>query len=146
MPRQRRASPSRAAARPASRPSPPPVQQKQPVLVAPGPTAVGQPVPSQGPGLMAQMAATAGGVAIGSAVGHTVGHALTGAFSGGSSEPAQVQHEQSLQPQAPVQQQYAGPCDREFQQFIRCSQEQADLALCSGYNELLKECKLRYNV
>ena len=37
---------------------------------------------------MAQMAATAGGVAIGSAVGHVVGSALTGAFSGGSSEPA----------------------------------------------------------
>lgn len=35
--------------------------------------------PSQGPGLLGQMAATAGGVAI----GHTMGHAITGMFSGG---------------------------------------------------------------
>ncbi|EDS27386.1 conserved hypothetical protein [Culex quinquefasciatus] len=34
--------------------------------------------PSQGLGLMAQMAATAGGVAIGSAVGHTIDHTMTG--------------------------------------------------------------------
>lgn len=30
------------------------------------------------PGLFAQMAATAGGVAVGSAVGHTIGAAITG--------------------------------------------------------------------
>lgn len=30
------------------------------------------------PGLFAQMAATAGGVAVGSAVGHTIGAAMTG--------------------------------------------------------------------
>ena len=39
-----------------------------------------QAAPKQ-PGLFAQMAATAGGVAVGSAVGHTVGHALTGELS-----------------------------------------------------------------
>ena len=96
---------------------------------------------------MAQMAATAGGVAIGSAVGHAVGHALTG---GGSAAPAA--EAAAVQPQAqPV---YAQPqraigggiCEQEFQQFIRCTQEQADISLCSGYNELLKECKLRNNV
>jgi hypothetical protein len=97
---------------------------------------------------MAQMAATAGGVAIGSAAGHMIGHALTG----GGSEAAAAVPAESV---APVQQQSAygqqqrpiggGMCEQEFQQFIRCTQEQADISLCSGYNELLKECKIRSN-
>lgn len=104
----------------------------------------------QGPGLMAQMAATAGGVAIGSAVGHTVGHALTGAFSSSDSQPQEQAAPQQSMAQQPAygQQQRpigGGMCEQEFQQFIRCTQEQPDISLCSGYNELLKECKLRAN-
>lgn len=140
----------RAAPRAAPRQAPRPVQQqaapRQSLPAAPPPAAVGQPVASQGPGLMAQMAATAGGVAIGSAVGHTIGHAITGGGSAAAAQPESV---------APVQQQPAygqqqrpiggGMCEQEFQQFIRCTQEQADISLCSGYNELLKECKIRNN-
>lgn len=37
----------------------------------------------QQPSMFAQMAATAGGVAVGSAVGHVAGHAITSMFSGG---------------------------------------------------------------
>lgn len=49
---------------PAQRHAPPPAPiQQRPTAVGPAAAA-----PSQGPGLMAQMAATAGGVAIGSAV------------------------------------------------------------------------------
>ncbi|XP_059105418.1 coiled-coil-helix-coiled-coil-helix domain-containing protein 2-like [Peromyscus eremicus] len=57
---------------------------------AAAPSAVGSPAaaPRQ-PGLMAQMATTAAGVAVDSAVGHTLGHAITGGFSGdGNAEPA----------------------------------------------------------
>ena len=62
---------------------------------------------------MAQMAATAGGVAIGSTVGHVVGHALTG---GGSNQqpqqapPAQAYGEAPPQPlyASQGQQMYAG--------------------------------------
>lgn len=140
----------RAAPRPVQRAAPPrPAQQaapRQTLPAAPPPAAVGQPAASQGPGLMAQMAATAGGVAIGSAVGHTIGHALTG---GGGSAAAQeavapVQQESSYgqQQQRPIG---GGMCEQEFQQFIRCTQEQSDISLCSGYNELLKECKFRNN-
>lgn len=105
-------------------------------------------MPSQGPGLMAQMAATAGGVAIGSAVGHTVGHALTGAFSGGS-EPAPAQQAQA-QPQ-PYQAGYGQPqqqpgsiCQQEFARFIECTQTQPDISLCDGLNQMLRECKMQY--
>lgn len=160
MPRQRRSSPSRMSparsARPAQRASPPPApaparQQTLPAA-APAPAAVGQPVMSQGPGLMGQMAATAGGVAIGSAVGHTIGHALTGAFSGGGSEaPAPAVDHYQGQQQQPMQSNYQRPmgggyCEQEFQQFLRCTQEQPDISLCSGFNEVLKECKLRNNI
>lgn len=33
------------------------------------------------------------------------------------------------------------PCYRELKDFLRCSEEQVDLALCSGYNQLLRECR-----
>lgn len=146
MPRQRRASPVRAAPRPMQRAASPqraaPARQTLPAAAPPA--AVGQPVAPQGPGLMAQMAATAGGVAIGSAVGHTIGHALTGGGSAAAQEVAQVPQEQPAygQPQRPIG---GGMCEQEFQQFIRCTQEQSDISLCSGYNELLKECKIRNN-
>lgn len=48
----------------ANRAPPPPTQIARPAAATPMPMQA----PSQGPGLMAQMAATAGGVAIGSAV------------------------------------------------------------------------------
>jgi len=117
--------------------------------------------PSQGPGLMAQMAATAGGVAIGSTVGHVVGHALTG--GGGSAAPAAAAEAapaaaaappQQYAPQQYAPQQYApqpyasqgpseptGPCAWEVKQFISCAQNQSDISLCEGFNEALRQCK-----
>lgn len=106
--------------------------------------------PSQGPGLMAQMAATAGGVAIGSAVGHTIGHAMTGMFSGSDSKEAAPVAQQA----APVPQYAAGaeanapagPCSWEIKQFLSCAQNQSDLTLCDGFNEALRQCKLQHHV
>jgi len=37
----------------------------------------------------------------------------------------------------------SGPCAAEIRDFIRCSQTQSDLTLCSGFGEALKECKLK---
>jgi len=89
---------------------------------------------------MAQMAATAGGVAIGSAVGHTIGHALTGGMGGGSSEAAaQQEPQQQSYQQQPNQQN--DPCNFELRQFLDCSQSY-DLSLCEGFNEALKSCRL----
>uniref|UniRef100_A0A3B4VQY5 Coiled-coil-helix-coiled-coil-helix domain containing 10 n=1 Tax=Seriola dumerili TaxID=41447 RepID=A0A3B4VQY5_SERDU len=98
------------------------------------------PAPSQGPGLMAQMATTAAGVAVGSAVGHVVGSALTGAFTSGSSsspEPAKPTYQEPPRP-APAQ---TGPCHFEVKQFLDCATNQTDLSLCEGFNEALKQCK-----
>ena len=90
------------------------------------------------------MAATAGGVAVGSAVGHVVGAGMTSMFSGGSSAtPA------AAAPSAPVAAaptppaEPTGPCAFEIKEFIKCAQGQADLTLCQGFNEAVKECKSR---
>ncbi|KAL0272162.1 UNVERIFIED_CONTAM: hypothetical protein PYX00_005242 [Menopon gallinae] len=99
---------------------------------------------AQKPSLLKEMAATAGGVAIGSAVGHTVGHAITGAFSGGSgggAEAAQANQQQYSGPNEPT-----GPCAWEIKQFLQCAQGQADLTLCEGFNEALRQCKASHAI
>lgn len=112
-----------------------PAPQHQPTQVAPA-----QP---QQPGLFAQMAATAGGVAVGSAIGHTVGHAVTGMFGGGGSrdevQPQQVQQA----PLMPMEQssQQGGACAFEIKQFLQCAQNNDDISLCSGFNEAIRQCK-----
>lgn len=142
--RGRSASPSRSPTRAAPRraaPAPAPARQPS-AVAAPPPAAVGQPI-SQGPGLMGQMAATAGGVAI----GHTVGHMITGAFSGGS-EPAQEGQQQmqpALTPAGAQSQPWNGSaCKDEFARFIECTQNQVDISLCEGLNQMLRDCKVRY--
>ncbi|VEN34563.1 unnamed protein product [Callosobruchus maculatus] len=127
-----------------------PARAAPPPAPAPVQAAPMAPAPSQGPGLMGQMAATAGGVAIGSAVGHTVGHALTGLFSGGgSSEAAPVPQQAAPQQQYGQQQQHSeenGPCGWEIKQFLQCASQQSDLTLCDGFNEALRQCKIRNTI
>jgi len=128
MPRgsRRPASPVRAA--PAR--SMVPARAPAPAHHAPPPAA------PQGPGLMGQMAAMAGGVAIGSAVGHAVGNMMGGGGGRGEVEQAAP---------APVQQQSGqSPCESELRQFLDCSQNQGDLTMCEGFNQALKDCKSRY--
>uniref|UniRef100_A0A0X3Q2C3 Coiled-coil-helix-coiled-coil-helix domain-containing protein 10 n=1 Tax=Schistocephalus solidus TaxID=70667 RepID=A0A0X3Q2C3_SCHSO len=121
----RRGSPSRPMARPMpmrSSPPPPPPQHA--------------PTQPQQPSLFKQMAATAGGVAVGSAVGHAVGHALAGGSSGSQPETVYAQ-----QPAAnPAQ----NPCQYQIDELVRCSVNQSDISLCSGFAEALKECKRSY--
>lgn len=92
---------------------------------------------------MANVASTAAGVAI----GHTVGHALTGALGiGGGHHSEPVTAEPQAQQQA-LQQPLAGqdPCKFELDQFLACAQNQSnDLSLCDGFNQVLRECKVRY--
>lgn len=147
MPRRgRSASPSPRAA-PTPRTTLPARTAPPPAHVQAAPT----PAPSQGPGLMGQMAATAGGVAIGSAVGHTMGHALTGMFSGGGSEAAAAPQQQAAA--APAQQygqsqpnEPNGPCAWEIKQFLQCASTQSDLTLCAGFNEAIQQCKVQHNL
>lgn len=91
---------------------------------------------------MANVASTAAGVAI----GHTIGHAITGAFSGGSNQEPAVAEQQGQQPMQAQQQSLAGQdaCKYELDQFLSCAKESYDLSLCDGFNQVLKECKMRY--
>jgi len=143
MPR-RRSSPS-PMRRPAAerRPSPPP-PTRQPAH--PPPTQMAPPQ-SQGPGLMGQMAATAGGVAVGSVIGHGVSHALFGG-GGQQSSPAPDVTYQEPPPQQMTSQrtQQAEPCSWELQQFLSCAQNQSDITLCDGFNDALKQCKRNYGL
>ncbi|KAA0719911.1 Coiled-coil-helix-coiled-coil-helix domain-containing protein 10, mitochondrial [Triplophysa tibetana] len=110
--------------------------------MAVGPAAV---QPKQ-PGLMAQMATTAAGVAVGSAVGHVVGSAITGAFSGGSSSSEAPKPAPTYQEPSRLSPSQSGPCLFEVRQFLDCATTQADLSLCEGFNEALKQCKLSHGV
>ncbi len=133
-----RSSPAPSRHVPAAAPAPPP----------PAPV-YAQPQQRQ-PGLFAQMAATAGGVAVGSAIGHTVGAVVTGAMSGGGSreqQPAQQQQQPVQQTYQPPQQQYnQNPCFEQLQQFMECTQRSSDISVCQGFNDALRECKVRYGM
>jgi len=158
MPRRgRSSSPMSSAPRrtmTSAAPARPPPQQTAPVPVAPpasSPMAYGQ--PQRGPGMMGQIAATAAGVGIGSAIGHTVGHAITGGFGGSDKEPAVAAEPQQQMYQGQPQQGYyqsnqanADPCGLEMKQFLECAQQNSnDISLCSGFNEVLKSCRIRSN-
>ncbi|XP_062340217.1 coiled-coil-helix-coiled-coil-helix domain-containing protein 10, mitochondrial [Osmerus eperlanus] len=136
-----RGSRSRPSAQ-ASSSSPPPSYAPAP---AP-PAALAAPAAPQQPGLMAQMATTAAGVAVGSAVGHVVGSALTGAFSGGSSSPEPAKPSTTYQEPSRPAPPPTGPCHFEVRQFLDCATTQADLSLCEGFNEALKQCKYSHGV
>ncbi|KAJ3274778.1 hypothetical protein HDV01_001981 [Terramyces sp. JEL0728] len=72
------------------------------------------PQPQQ-PGLFANMASTAAGVAVGSTVGHVIGGGISSLFGGGNSHPQTVE-----QPAAPVQQQVGAACEPDNKAFMRC--------------------------
>ncbi|XP_078599367.1 putative coiled-coil-helix-coiled-coil-helix domain-containing protein CHCHD2P9, mitochondrial [Branchiostoma floridae x Branchiostoma japonicum] len=141
MPRRGGGFRARTSSPPAPARAPP--RSNVPAQAPPSQPMMQQPV-SQGPGLMGQMAATAGGVAIGS----VIGHAVTGAFSGGGgssqSQPDVTYQEQPAQQQQQQQpnQQQQQPCGWEIQQFLQCAQSQSDISLCEGFNEAIRQCKV----
>ncbi|KAJ3142771.1 hypothetical protein HDU90_002642 [Geranomyces variabilis] len=100
----------------------------------------------QQPGMFAQMATTAAGVAVGSAVGHTLGAGLTGMFGGGSSAPAPQQEaapqQYAQQNYAQQQQQQSAVCEPDQKAFMRClDQNSNDLSACQFYLDMLKQCQ-----
>jgi hypothetical protein len=135
------AAPTRAA-------PPPPAPATRPAAVAP-PAPAPAPAtatPSQGPGLFAQMASTAAGVAVGSAVGHTIGAGITSMFGGGSShEPAPAPEQPAPQPYTAQQTNYARPvtsCDADARAFTDCLQKNnGDINACQFYLDMLRQCQ-----
>ncbi|KAI8066295.1 uncharacterized protein B0P05DRAFT_589884 [Gilbertella persicaria] len=148
--RQAHTMPARQAPPP---PAPKPVQQapapqQHAMTPAPAaaPPALAQAAPQQ-PGLFAQMATTAAGVAVGSAVGHTLANGVSSIFSGSSSEPEQPQQPQQpqYQPQQ-YQQQYQAPqgnaCEADAKAFTSCLEaNNNDFGACQWYLEALKSCQ-----
>jgi len=76
--------------------------------------------------------------------GHTIGHMMTGGGGGGNNQPAEAAPVQQYQP--PAQQNYNNPCQADLDNFLECSKTQSDLSLCYGFNEALKECRLRFGM
>lgn len=143
---------SRGSARPASRPmqtrsastmaaparAPAPQQS---AYSHPPATAASQP---RQPGMFAQMASTAAGVAVGSAVGHTIGAGLTGMFSGSGSAPAEQEQQQQLATGATQQNfgEQAKACDMDARNFTRCLDENSgNFQICDYYLQQLKACQ-----
>ncbi|KZT71885.1 hypothetical protein DAEQUDRAFT_665150, partial [Daedalea quercina L-15889] len=89
------------------------------------------------PGMLAQMAATAGSVAVGSTIGHGLSSMLFGSSSGSAPAPAEqappVQQQTFSQNQAPS-------CEVQAKDFTKCL-EKADLPSCTWYLEQLKACQ-----
>ncbi|KAH8084365.1 hypothetical protein BXZ70DRAFT_1012048 [Cristinia sonorae] len=147
MPRQSRSSRPAPRAAPAAAPS----QSRGAHTAAapyPGSSAPSAshapPVPPQAqasgqPGMLAQMAATAGSVAVGSTIGHGLSSML---FGGSSSHAAPAPEAQAV----PVQQQQSTyqsqgvNCEVQAKDFTKCL-EKADLPSCSWYLEQLKACQ-----
>ena len=65
---------------------------------------------------------------------------MTGGMSGQQAPVEQYQAPAGQQ----QQQQYNSPCQYELDQFLECSKNQSDLSMCYGFNEALKECKVRF--
>ncbi|KZS96227.1 hypothetical protein SISNIDRAFT_450870 [Sistotremastrum niveocremeum HHB9708] len=89
--------------------------------------------------MLAQMAATAGSVAVGSTIGHGISSML---FGGGRSEAAPQPDQLAQAAQAaPVRQAaQAGACEVQAKDFTKCL-EVADFQSCSYYLEQLKACQ-----
>ncbi|PVU84625.1 hypothetical protein BB559_007508 [Furculomyces boomerangus] len=146
-----------AAPQPVARPppsaAPAPVQHtpQQHTAAQPPPVAAAQP---KQPGLFAQMAATAGGVAIGSAIGNTISHAMFGGRSSDAPQqaPAEPVAQQAAQPVGTsyfdqtssnqFQQNQQRSCDSDAKAFTTCMEStNNDFSSCSYYLDMLKQCQ-----
>ncbi|KAL9935231.1 hypothetical protein V8E36_005579 [Tilletia maclaganii] len=154
MPRSSRSSGGRSSApmgsRSASTMAAPRQQQAyhpQPAQQAHAPPQQAHAAPSQGPGLFANMASTAAGVAVGSSVGHGISSML---FGGGSrseapAEQAQAQYpayDQQQSQQGAYQQSNVGSCEVQAKDFTRCLEASGnDFNTCSWHLEQLRACQ-----
>jgi len=149
-----RSSRSRPAAR-AAPAAPPPQARGAHSAAAPHPSAAppahhAPPVPPQAqaqssqPGMLAQMAATAGSVAVGSTIGHGISSLLFGGSSARNEAPpppeALAQQAQAVPVQQQTYQAQGISCEVQAKDFTKCL-EKADLPSCSWYLEQLKACQ-----
>uniref|UniRef100_A0A668U658 Coiled-coil-helix-coiled-coil-helix domain containing 2 n=1 Tax=Oreochromis aureus TaxID=47969 RepID=A0A668U658_OREAU len=91
------------------------------------------------PGMFAQMASTATGVAVGSGVGATITQTMTGGLGGGHTEPARPDITYQVSP-ALASHRTGTACSEEMRSFLACAINTSDLKVCEGVNEALKKC------
>ncbi|RUS18395.1 hypothetical protein BC937DRAFT_88816 [Endogone sp. FLAS-F59071] len=126
--------------------APAPRQQQQTGLSQPNPSSVGQPAPKQ-PGLFAQMASTAAGVAVGSTIGHTMGAGISGMFGGHSNSAPTEAEPTPFQTEAqPTPFQTTGDpalsCEADSKAFIKCLEAtNNNMTACQYYFDALKACQ-----
>jgi hypothetical protein len=90
--------------------------------------------------MLAQMAATAGSVAVGSTIGHGLSSMLFGGGGGHAAAAAPVEQAPPMQ----QQQQAAMSCDFQAKQFTKCL-ETGDVVSCQWYLDQLKACQAAAN-
>jgi len=88
--------------------------------------------------MLAQMAATAGSVAVGS----TIGHGISSMLFGGRSETPAATPEQAQPVQHQAHQQTGASCEIQAKEFTKCL-DNADIQSCSWYLEQLKAVSRR---
>ncbi|KIP07305.1 hypothetical protein PHLGIDRAFT_30085 [Phlebiopsis gigantea 11061_1 CR5-6] len=136
------------SSRPAARPAPaaaPAQSRGAHTAAAPYPSANAAhapPAPPQAqagsqPGLLTQMAATAGSVAVGSTIGHGISNMLFGSSSH-APEPAPAAQAPPVQQQSYQSQGLS--CEAQAKEFTKCL-DKADLPSCTWYLEQLKACQ-----
>ncbi len=66
---------------------------------------------------------------------------------GHAAQPAEVYESQPAAGYGYGQQNMApqNPCATEIRNFLECAQNQTDLTLCDGFNEVLRQCRLSYS-
>ena len=143
MPREKKSSPAAKKPTPSSPSKSKSSSSSESSKVSPHPPSTAQPAPKRKffyintqvfievilePGLLAQAASTAGGVAVGSSIGHAVGNMI----SGGSKTSA----EKSSAVSGP-----APSCKNEIEQLMDCINRQPELNACQNFFETLKQCK-----
>ncbi|KAF9298182.1 hypothetical protein BGZ88_007665 [Linnemannia elongata] len=125
-------------------PPPAPVHQAPPQqMTAPPaqPSAMAHPAPQQ-PGMFAQMATTAAGVAVGSAVGHTIGAGITSAPEAQQQQQQAPQYQQPMYHNAAVPASTAASCETDAKAFTKCLEANGnDMSACQWYLEQLKACQ-----
>ncbi|KAI9486091.1 MAG: hypothetical protein EXX96DRAFT_613928 [Benjaminiella poitrasii] len=151
MPTRQQAPPP--APKPVTAP-PPPSQQQAAAMTPTTPSnhlsqpqsVAAAPAPQQ-PGLFAQMATTAAGVAVGSAVGHTLANGVSSIFSGGSSsssssEPVATEQQPQQQAFQPMTGGGGNACEADARAFTQCLEtNNNDMNACQWYLEALKSCQ-----
>ncbi len=87
------------------------------------------------PGMFQRVAETAAGVAVGSAIGNVFTSAVSGLFGSGSSSDPKSSSDKS-----------ENACEKDKLNFIRCTENENDLAKCEELQKEYKECRIKYNL